>query len=394
MAINIMMWNIQQFGVNKFLFNLFDPGQARQTHIMNTIRTSNPDILIVIEVKTATGGGSGSLVSDTSGGPACLALLYALRDWQPANNWCLVPPLILGTDGNREAIAVFFNSQKFSFLGPYQYDANFSQPIGSQAAQNYPPPWDNTLPPGAAPNIPGYNQNQLAGKFEFASAAAPAVALNFPNPWNRDPFLTTFLDHTTNPARTIKLFSFHAPSTAPDRYTAFARLAAIQEIGAPLVANELRVIAGDFNVNRLNPGQAPIYQHLMGGPVAVMGEMVCPINYNIAYNERTVLSAVPYADTTGVAPYYNYSAVLGGYGACLDNFLIAPFATPAAFHVVNRVVGLPMGVTSALTNQIGTAAVGPPATLFSAGVFRNITNFGKIGGMLGASDHMSCIIQL
>ena len=392
MPINVMMWNIQQFGVNKFLWNLFDPVQARQTYITDTIQAGDPDILVVIEVKTATGGGVGSLVSDTSGGPAVRSLLYALRDWMPAKKWCLVPPLILGTGGNREAIAVFFNSKKLDFAGPYQYDTNFATPVGTNAAQNYPAPWDLALP-NVASNIPGYNQNQLAGKFEFASAAAPAVPLNFPNPWNRDPFLTSFIDKTTIPNRPINLFSFHAPSTEPDRYVALARLAAIQEIGAAIAAGEVRIIAGDFNVNVLDPAQFPFYQHLTGGPAIIPTEMVCPIPYAAAFAERTVLAAVPIATTAGVPPYYSYTAVLNGYGACLDNFLVAPNTTPLNAVVMNRVVGYGPNPTS-LTNPIGSHFVGPPAGPAANAIFQNITNFGKIGGVLGASDHMSVTIRL
>ncbi|WP_444890506.1 hypothetical protein [Microbulbifer sp. DLAB2-AA] len=290
-----------------------------------------PDIFVMVEVQRGMNGlAEGQTVYDASA--ASLLDVLKVTPALNANNeaWCLVPPLISGLGGVAEGIAVYYNATKLQFIGPYVWPAPVvgapsvgpAQPAPA-AAGYYGDPWGSFPPPsgfpvgpiaapvpGAVPPVlpplsedclpnrllaPGFGapagvtENQLAGQFQFfhpvAVGAPPAVPINFPNAGDRSPFLTKFIDLTVAGGRIINLFSFHArpgqdpvaPGIIPDSVAGTQALATIQEIQAPLAANQVNVIVGDFNVsvfnvaphNRADQAYGPLINPIGGVPAGL-----------------------------------------------------------------------------------------------------------------------------
>ncbi|MCC6368242.1 MAG: hypothetical protein IT165_32350 [Bryobacterales bacterium] len=400
MPLRIMSWNIERFGINKFLNNTWDTTGARQLHVTNNIAYANPDILVIQEVQTNAHGGFGGLISDTSGGPALMALLTYLQNApaHAADNWFCVPPLIISQGGGySEGIGVLFKGARFTFQGPWKWTGANAVDLNNITAQAaYGGLWAGALPnndSGVADPLggPNFTEDELAGQYVFDDALGAQI--NFPNGTSRSLWHTQFLDNNTG--RTLGIFAVHFPPKAYQARLATARLASVQEVGAALGATEDRVILGDFNVNFNNAAQVNAFQHLTGGPAALAAEPVCPIVYALqfaaALGQATSLKSVKQSSTTGAANFYNYvQQDSAGNFLGLDNILVARGGAVLAAGnptVVNRVLGAPpqLDMAQSVPNMILNIAPGGPR----AKRFRTLVNYGHIGGKIGASDHMA-----
>lgn len=284
----ILYWNINNFSRTKILDEGSDQGYDesvdRSRHIVTQVMGANvPDIFVIVEVysRVREVGAEGTVLnSNANAGFGVLLLLEEIRLAHGAH-WCLVPPLNLGGLGQREAVAVFYNSTNLQFAGPYCWwrrTAIFgqSQPITTATIHgltDYPADWLEGLPNPNNPNnalqlnrtsnvtvngtvlaVPEY---RFAGQWQYYEGAPtvpsplgppyPNNRIFFPQIDSRGPFLTKFIDLTAGGGnRIIKLFSVHtSPSTAVE---AVNNLALVQEIQT-VNAGEASVIVGDFNVD-------------------------------------------------------------------------------------------------------------------------------------------------
>lgn len=425
MPIRLMVWNIQQFGQNKLGTNVFDNVGLRRNYIQATIAAVNPDILAVIEVRTGQQAGVGSLVTDTSGGPGVRTLWGLLPGGTIATGgpWAVIPPLLInpniGVNNDRaysEGIAVFFRTDVLDFTGPYKWTGTAfnqgAQPITNPAAPNatgaaaqaYAAPWNTCLPAAQpASGLPALNQNRLAGQAIFWDNNNQQIF--FPGLFNRNPWLTTFEENNAMVPRTIKLWTAHfPPHTAPARQ-AIAALADIPAVTAPLGANEVRVLCGDFNVNTLNAAEANIFDQLTANTQRIANHGTTNL-YTSQFAAPTVVRGVKQANTAGAGPWYGYIQSRNGFREGLDNLLTAYGAAagaPANPRVVNRVVGTPRQDIFPPPPAIYTVALGTDIPTINAtgfanaakwNLFRGLNNFGQIGGKIGASDHMALVIDL
>ncbi len=406
----IMYWNIQKFAINKMTTYTrrlnFTRGRPRYAndikgdYIIDTIYAEDaagqdldPDFLVIVEVTTGRTAPIGSLI-DGDGAEGILHLYDLL-----GAHMRLVPPLVLGTEGNAEGIAVFYRSDRWEFTGPWYWNGAQSQPT-NVGAQNYGGAWANVLPAGAS--------RQRAGQAVFTNAAGNAM--EFPNPGQRAPFLTSFREIAA-PNRLLNLLAFHAPSWDPAREQGTRALADIPAIANPLAANETTVVLGDFNCNLADPDQADAYTPLINA-----GYQQCitanPNRYSIYTALKDIASrSGPYnASTAGNYPGYNYMRPLA-----VDNIFIKPPRAPIPVcHIVNRIIGTPVPANAAAYTVPNVAGARPANNLYSIGMeesiqqinqrlpagaarmkrFNALPNFGKIGGKRGTSDHMALMIEI
>jgi len=367
----ILYWNIEKFGINKINEPrakrkrdgtlTIPPPQAgyRREVIRTTLIQNTPDIFVVVETSTGTGA-PGTLV--TAGGETgSLFLLEQLRAWFPApSDWRLVPPLRLGQGNVQEGISVFYNHANVQFTGPWgwQGGANPSDSvanIGALNLVNYGIDWIDALPLGNAPggaNLinPGVPYRRLAGQWQFRGPMVGGIApvLDFPNAFNRTPFLTTFWEPAGG-GRTIKLLSFHASPKKQQSADGTNQLSYIQEMTTNLAANEVGVIVGDFNVDIFNTHFEPIaYNRLLGnfpGGVGYTRQInptpnVWPDKGYVCTMIRSHNSARPW-QTNG---YPGYEYVIKDTFSSVDNILTryggGTAVGPATnITIVNRVTG-------------------------------------------------------
>ena len=410
-----MMWNIENFSINKLKPNSGDRSQMRESYITDTIKQVDPDILVVLEVSTGGGRQRGTVINDKGVGTnGILYLLEYLQRKDPAGKWCVVPPLILGdaSTGMKEGVAVFFKNQNLDFRGPWQLEeipeggrpgqkrkkVKAGQSVSGIQPTTYDGQWQNALPKtapagGLIPSDDGSNQyarnqNQLAGRWGYSDRGQ---FLGFPNQSNRPPFQTTFIE-TGGTKRIINLYSVHtSPDTAAQ---AVEKIAQIPDIKAAAKANEIKIIAGDFNVNALDPNKLADYNDLT------------TVGYSLLFQEPTHLATVAHATTAGNNPFYGYMSqgdwrnpptlpAAGVLRHCYDNFLIKGAAVQAQY-VVNRVVGtaaqppLP-NITSELINKIAQINKINQNQDYKNGIFRRMENFGRVRG---GSDHLPLCIEI
>jgi hypothetical protein len=128
----IVDWNIENFTyVNQNAKVIVEGNDIQQyvdrmEYILKTFFPEDkpdihPDIFVILEVKPALAGTNapGTLLEDADAVTAVRGLLLLLR--RIAESWCLIPPLKSGGNNYREAIAVYYNSAKLNFTGPYIY---------------------------------------------------------------------------------------------------------------------------------------------------------------------------------------------------------------------------------------------------------------------------------
>lgn len=421
MPLKVMVWNIQDLSLpSKFVPSDSDPNLDRLFYILQSVQALDPAIFSVLEVEAGQplpGVGRGAVIGDTTGGPAVRLLLLLMQVLfnDAHHDWRLVPPILTGTDGFKEGVAVFFNNSLVNFAGPnmvetwQQTGRNYqvSTPVGNPPTPGtaYLAPWDQCLPATvpAGPAIgTGYTQNQLAGKSIFAQQGQIAQ-LEFPNPNNRSPFLTRFVEVATG--RTINLLSFHAPTTDAQARDAVANIMKIAEITAPLAATEVRIIAGDWNLNTFDADDrkrlAPLTNTNI--PKATGGTT----NFIQLVGDPSVLKSTEWAFPGGNLPYLNYISTGRRFGQdgynpfgkwlAIDNMYVAYGTDPTGpipAYVCNRVVGtpfqnpvIPEGMRWPIRQILDYT---PPGDLYPSRdqLFQAIFNYGKIRG---ASDHLAVI---
>src|SRR3954454_15714326 len=238
----ILYWNLRNFTQAKIYRNDswagFVESQSRLDHILNEVIAPTPppvlpansppppDLIVIAEVYSRVREVSyqGNVLNRASSvGRGVLMLLDQIRN-KLGNTWCLVPPLMLGDLGIREAVAVFYDSTSIGFAGPYVWStdnglslARKATPGNVAAIADYPADWRNAMPNPANP-ITALQLNRTwaagavqvpewrgAGQWEHHTAGG--VRIDFPYPQSRSPFYTRMRD--IGGARTLNLYTVH-----------------------------------------------------------------------------------------------------------------------------------------------------------------------------------------
>lgn len=302
---NIVYWNIENFGINKFN----DPSRKRprygqgknggnspavasaqrRTNLAAILNATQPDIIVVVEVSSGAGGG-GDLATNTGGlnGASYILDLLRANPLDPNNaEWRLVPPLKVGAGGLTESVAVFYRGVSGTVGTPTEVQRYFTGPniwtganvsVAAGAPAPYPGVavgWPNILefldPPGAAAarNIPvgaQYNGNlaesTVAARISFAAQVgaipAPPVAGGFIN-YNglRQPYMVSFVeeDNTGAITRNLTIIAVHSPPNfiGATNYMNVLLSGAADVAAPPDVVNhnEIKIVCGDFNLNAI-----------------------------------------------------------------------------------------------------------------------------------------------
>jgi hypothetical protein len=271
----VMSWNIQFFSEQNFS-NVTRASGLSANHIVDAINATDPDILVIIEVRSGASTGIGSLITDT-GGAAGVRALHA-RLGGTAAGWYVVPPQVLNRDASSlynktktkyfEGIAVFFRSRNLDFIGPWLWTSNGPKPrnlaVPPAGIQAYGGTWAGVLPHTvpAGCGFQGHYQDEFAGQAFFSDSSNQTMW--FPATWARMPFLTAFWDKENN--RVIKLMAVHLPPQITWSKQAMKTLGEVDvltTIPSDAVNTDTQgagVILGDFNVNLLNPNQVDLYE--------------------------------------------------------------------------------------------------------------------------------------
>lgn len=296
----ILYWNIEHFNSSKISGS--PESDKRMEYILNDIfleyeaqdpddeddpvRTP-PDIFIIVEPMGKRTRDSGKL-NMFSGGNGTYQLLKSIRTLidgrkrKSKETWCLVPPILTGWDGYQESVAVYYNTDKLQFTGPFVWNNEAEQaqpPIVNDEkvpAGEYPSlhiDWSDALPDRVLPALGNStNENTRAGQWwwprkdadgkeiPFNPANSINDGLNFPSAWHRKPFLTQFKE-LTGEARTLNIYAIHTSPNTKER--AVKNLENINEIRIPPAGDGIvDIIIGDFNVdsfkafNQTNRGNA------------------------------------------------------------------------------------------------------------------------------------------
>jgi hypothetical protein len=412
----ILYWNINNFSLPKIWVAGPPALAAEATNRLNYILDimtgpgggPPPDIIIIVEVhgRIREVGLEGTVLrSSKPAGQGLLDLLDDIRHNATLGpHWCLVPPLNLGELGQREAVAVFYNSTTLQFTGPNVFcDAwpgtpgtivGQAQPVNAATFAhriNYPFAWRGALPylahpPHPVPALrfnrthafPGFgviNECQLAGQWEYYDTTFlprpipspspppyPPNRIKFPNEGCRGPFWTQFVE-VAAPPRILNLFTVHtSPSSASGAVLQMERVAEMTAVGA----NEVNVVLGDFNVDSFGAGQGAydwlavtpghIYTMELDPRVAPVGPLAAFDPDRKPYCMTHILptpDAEPFNNSGGVTdpqhnvyPRYGYMGnawpVIGNSGAIDNIFTAYGGGGPATnITVINTLTGTP-----------------------------------------------------
>lgn len=430
----LLVWNIANFGINKFNnpltrrqwgaggLNQFQASKWREQLFARVLYATQPDIIAVIEVSSGDSTPN-HLATLTGGMEGCNYVLNALRA-TPAfapGSWRLVPPLRIGQGGKAESVGVFFRGTTGGvtryFTGPNIWTGGLAgqsvRPgLGLPAA--YPaggnPDIDAMLAPpalGAARVIPGgaqYNvglaEDQVAARTQFrlinAATGAPDGLLNFDV--FREPYMVSFFETGGAAPRNLTLFVVHSPAVTGNQAVFITYLANAYEVATPNAANETRVITGDFNVNLLLPNgnDAQAYDDLTVHPapaaryrllIQPAGAAPPPANLPAytgyfathvrrAPTNRTAASRFLWSQAGGnTADYPSYGYVGSQFVANLfsiDNLLVRPFNAMQPYNttIMNPVVGTPFNAV------FGPAGAPPQGTVPMNNAFMNVIGGG------------------
>jgi hypothetical protein len=396
----VLCWNVNNFSSNGFYpppgarpramgddGNYGVPAAAqdatdRKAVLLATVTAAQPDLISVIEVKPGMIGlPAASLLIDQ----AALGLLADLQGlaFAGAAEYRLVPPLVSGVNRRAEGIAVYYRSDRLQFLGPWGWSGAAGMPMaalpGGETAE-YPLAWDTLrsreIPAGWMNE--GLWEDELAGQCAFVNGGA----LNFPGPNHRKPWLTCFRDFS-NPAaqRLVKLLSFHAPPDV-DVVEGCDNLADIMEVAiAPLAANEVRCVIGDFNINSLDAQEsdeafgeleeAGFTMRFNPNPANVGPHDVPERGYYITILKRAQDSTPWISDDHGAKvfgyPPFDY---MGSYA--LDNAFTcygAGAGAPANATVLNPVTHSPYNLVAPPPGLVPPGTIATPSTMNEPNVF-------------------------
>lgn len=487
---NLLYWNIRNFAIRK----INDPrgGVApntggltyavasldRRAIIMAEIAATTADIIAIVEV--GTGNTAGDLATNSGGLQGAQRLLNLLRAANAAAEWRMVPPLWLGsrtmrTVGGLETVAVLYRGVTVNalagnvtryFTGPNYWSGgaggvSTNPPVGGGGVPaNYPPALNLFLaPPGTVARAipvgsPYRPSTALVQSWETQSAARiyyvrPSVKRPRGGvPYNpsmyggfRPPYMTSFyeVNALTGATRTLTLFSIHAPPGTRDARTLMNFFAQTNEISSAPLGGEIKILAGDFNLNFLDaagdyddayqPVEALGYESLLNtGAVPPVG--AGPIE-QFRGNFATHLSAVPtqplpqpaadtlflWSDPGPPAAASSYYPAYGGTSAdkdtdSIDNILVRPAPLVAyPLTIMNLVTGSPFLVAVPPNNApqgnvvLATNFTNPPppqpfppppppywplnptARDFNAGDALQLTSWPNYGRVYSTSDH-------
>jgi Endonuclease/Exonuclease/phosphatase family len=437
----VMFWNIQTFSLKK----VADPSMARKKGgtgingagasgdqlflMMRLIAQADPDILAIVEVRTG-GGQPGTLVT-TNGIAGALNLHANMRHLNPA--WCLVPPL---KTSDYEGVAVFYRSDKLIFSGPFHWPggaAGRATPAPRAPSGPYPLQLDARIGRRVVPAESRYNPEQ---REEFSAAQTTnwnAYSIG-PGPvfQSRQPYLTTFAELNADDSfkRDIALCSVHGPAdTVPNAERYMRQLGETKELVDPLGPNEVRILAGDFNVNLLEEdgGLNQAYADLrkppgsfsLGlSPVPVPAGGVPPAGQGFYATHMRERRHARFWPPLGDYPGYGYigSDLIQNFYA-IDNML-ARGSRPRKFTILNPVVGSPFldrrppgypapRGTYGVNRRAGLPAPteledeiphpfnlpNPPGAVTPGekSIFRSWLNFGRVRG---TSDHLPIAMEV
>ncbi|WP_437691784.1 endonuclease/exonuclease/phosphatase family protein [Sorangium sp. So ce176] len=402
----ILVWNIQFFTKRRIDDDSGSTVKQRAAnaertlanllYITSTVEQAQPDVVVVIEPQ-ATQGTLRTLA--TGGGPdGLLYLLAQLREWMDGAewDWCLVPPQRMNPRDDlksrtyTECVGVFWRNATMAFTGPWHWTVNGSRETTMGVAVNYPAPWDAAVPAGTT----------WAGQPEFQRPGAYAP-ITFPDVYSRRPFLTQFQERAA-PNRTLRLYSVHTtPATARD---ACAHMRDIT--GARPQANQITVLAGDFNLdqNKLNTAGSSTLQAFndlmltLYKPPVLRQTFLTTTYRATRVKPRTKASWADYA-TKQVLDY-----ALVGYGTGAR-----PPGFQPSVEVVDRVAGTPSPpFTSDMGVRLATYPTLPGADathLDPLEIFRQRWNYGHIAQPQrtrrqddaptdGTSDHLPILVTV
>ena len=407
----LLVWNIERFSdskinklstkyvtaagqVNRKYLTESDHADIRLNHILDNLLSNVPDMFAIIEVS------QGSLAPALPlplgyGEQGCITLLRAINAnliLSPGGgDWKIVPPLLTGTGGKREAVAVYYKPAVVTFEGPNRWTKKGSVPyVKGLKTSLYKAPWRKAS-----------NNTNRAAQIDFQDATGKA--LGFPTAAHRAPYYTVFKE-TGGMMRTIHFFAIH--TTPVDAVAGTAEIAKIKEIinfaaVGGLGFNEVVVIAGDFNVSQSLPPAKILssYGALMklGYQPAFVGpgpESITHLKPLTTYTEEDPnWDAQPFTRTAAdpwkfspkrrftpgfkgpIKPLVNeYYQEYPGYGYLsyspsdtLDNIFTLygakAGAGPKQTMIVNRIVGAPYFNTKNFTKGVGAAVPALPGPM-------------------------------
>lgn len=366
----------------------------------------------------------------------------------------LVPPLRTGPN---EGVAVFYNSNRLVFTGPWLWPGgDRGQAVDPHATRKrtheglppanvYPEDYDGCLPPERkVPEGALQNEGQLervcAASVSYCYANAPGDYLQgqpMQFAWQRSPYMVTFAEiDSSAPSevlRNLTLFAVHAPASTWFARNYLRKLAYVSEIVEHQGNSEVRVLAGDFNVNQLDgagnrdDAYAPLIQQA-GYVDAIHVPAQTPtehLGYYATHIRRTDSavywrSAAP--ENTNHYPGYGYigSSWIENFNS-IDNCFVRYSGSPRSYPegygpgnppphnttVLNGVVGSPYTRHPAPPNApVGhynlPIAMNPgrfglppePADPFEIGLCSSFRGWANYGRIRSTSDHMALVIDV
>jgi hypothetical protein len=432
----LLLWNIRQFNV-KDIMGSAGANAGLERYIVPLIVANPPAIIVILEV-TYPGGtlDEGAIDDGTHAGPqGCVGMLNRLRRDTPT--WCLIPPAISGGRNFYEAVAVFYDSAKVQFVGPYVYGTDIRTGGTTRAVKRatpstmlengplpYPPPFANAINvqrpvPGArglaAEGIP---EDVLNGQWEFyPNGDITQQRIFFPDPdgppknnraLTRSPLYTEFIDLEDVTQRLIKLFSLH---TSPqDNFSAGAVANFPLIFEQQSAAHTVVVFTGDFNIDSFQDraSLAP----LIAPPAIYPGALTYTMLIDPAGNAANWPYCMTHIPQAGWLPYSSPPLNVGypafGYlNSAIDNAFVyyapgtaGPSAGVTGATILNPVTGSPYVVPAGgpPAPPLGTAALGPynAAAVPTGGalapydliLFNSVVSF-----VHGVSDHLPVLVN-
>jgi len=413
MPTKILVWNIQNFTINKIDFEkgeriaLPSPPSVffatsstilKNDYIIDNVALANPDIFIVIEVVSGRGP-KGSMVT-SKGAMGVQTLLKRLKSL--SNNWFLVPPLkltdqiqvaeiddegpdedlseLISEGGYTEAIAVFFRKDKVDFVGPNVWPTvpgndnpgKASVPPGpGVVAGAYPAEWQSCLPR----NDDG-SYNYFAGRADFRTAGGDEWL--FPAIQSRRPFLTKFRERQ-GMRRFLTIASVHFPPQPAPAKQAFVALVEYFNTDYAIAQDEIILIAGDYNINYYQDTER-VFEFLRGQHFfTVFNGTAQPTMYK-RNGSATPTDYRPQKGLDNASVKYGSQAIFQGL-------------TGMIFDRVRNDPGTVPPITSLLYTPYNDI-ISQPTPDEQNDLFREPFNFGKFGPAPGTSDHLAIYVEL
>ena len=437
MTAKILYWNVEKFndqkvantapGGDDFMMDAGEPeqGAERLAYMLDTFASGLdpgnnafiPDFIVIVEVgKGFQLNAQGNLVNSNPA-TAVITLLNAIRNNNVLNNgrdWRMVPPIVLGTAGRGEGVAVYYNATAWYFLGPEQRQATYGAAYWG-ALQHRRIPYDYGLA-----EYRGLYEDFQQGQFFYRGVVNEGGRLRgplkFPTSDNRPPWLTYFGSVAGAPPTLLRLMSFHSsPDTAIEATKTIARIP--EMMGAFTAARQIDVILGDFNVDNLANGSWQVggaFHSFLTTANPVYTPLVrAPNLLNPAYNGYYMTEAAQLNQSTiekddqpnGLYPGYGYLhlsidnaffrtnlAAVNSRGTIINRAVPTPYTAPVPPAVPPPALG---GLTyqdsfeESIANILGHLAMDEDYDANTT--FREWANFGKVRS---TSDHLPLIFEV